>query len=292
MKEFRRPIGAVGELTLIISAAHVDSFNRAANVAQTILSSLCVARGTYAAMRTPTSYLAGVLDLKTMALKGGAVDDLGSNAGGLDVDRASFKEMRQQLNGHIRVALGEVSRALNVKIAYVLFYSGGPLIALKEDAVPGRLIATPYRLARLRFQGATDVHQERLCVQINRASAEAYRIFWDEYDEQMSLEPVDRETTTEDVLDQPAPRTAPPLRPLGGFAPIVIDYSDTEEDAIDFMLDDAIDHSEEDALSQESAAQPEREEEHALGQGQALHSEAPEPAPVATGGDLFEEAPF
>lgn len=222
------------DLMIVLDASHAEAFNRACRAAATAMRNLNQSESTFALLKTPQFYIAGSIDFSNNVVHGPAVEDFG-NRNGLE-DQKTFAELRNQLTGHIRTALNEVSAACRQPNLNLIFYAGGPLVILPPS---------PYRIAVLRFEDAKNVNDERQCVIANRASRLAHQLIWTMLEERIAKnrDPAPQPSPPEtDVIDEPPEddtnRTPGVHNKIASYPSQsqVSSFSD-EEDEIDGMTD-------------------------------------------------------
>jgi hypothetical protein len=223
---------------VVLSADHAEAFNRATRAAGTVMGFLGLTQGTLGVLKSPTFFNVGPIDFTNNVIsKGAAVEEFGDHLI-LHEQRIAITELRNQLNGHIRVAMNDSIVALGTTSINLIFYTGGALVIAPPKEAPG-----PFRIAMLRFEGAKNVTQERHCVAANRASQVAYKTLWNMLEEKIRKHNEQNHVPQSDVLDEPgsAPASGFSFGPPPGHVPALkrptTDSFDDEEDAIDGMGD-------------------------------------------------------
>lgn len=188
------------DLIIELAASHAEAFNRANRAAATAMGFMMQTQGTLGILKSSQFYIAGPIDFRNNVVNGPAIEEFGDQLM-LQGQRTTITELRNQMNGHIRVALNQIMSAVEATSINLIFCSGGPLVILPPQ---------PYRIAVLRFEGAKSIEEEAQCVVANKSSRIAYQTVWAILEELISKQPRSQEAPQTDILDNPPePATTP-----------------------------------------------------------------------------------
>lgn len=218
------------DIMVVLDASHAEAFNRAARAATTAMDYLMQSKGTLGILKTQQVYIAGPMDFKNNVIAGTACEEFGDHLTQND-ERTTITELRNQMSGHIRVALNDIMSAAGVKSINLIFCAGGPLVILPPE---------PHKIAILRFEDAKSVQEERQCVIANKASRLAYQTAWTMIDEFITKHrPPEEPSIVHDIMAEPQARRLPSLSLVSAAEPISRPHSnheeEDEEDHIDNM---------------------------------------------------------
>lgn len=185
------------DIIIVLDASHVEAFAQAANAAQRIMETMGQGQAALGILKSPNTLHIGRVEFSNATiLEPSHVEDFGSKLL-LTEQRANVTLLRNACTGHLKSAMIAALNSLRAISIRLIFYKGGPIFVLSPREPKGQ-----YQLASIRFQGANNIRDERLCVRVNRASKNAYRDIWGVLSKQF-LEYEEQHAPADDILDTP-----------------------------------------------------------------------------------------
>lgn len=162
------------DLMIRLDASHAEAFQLAASTASIVMEASMQNQSALGVLKAQNTYLVGRMEFSNATVVDSQqVDDFAESlivAG----HKANVLNLRNQLTGHIKAAMGAAIDALSSKTLTLAFFKGGPVFVVPPKGGNDK----KYRLAVAYFTRATTMDEENLCVNVNRSARATYREVW------------------------------------------------------------------------------------------------------------------